>query len=403
MNYECTVGFADGTVSTLRADVADLDELRATLAARGVHLIDAKPLFLRLSLDLFGDLAFRAGATGRLIEFTRLFATLLRSGVMVVDALALLRDGERDARMRAKLDALHAAVTGGSALSAAMAREGDLFDALYYRSVFAGERSGNLPAVLDRLLAFHRKRRALAKKVLLSLLYPAILMAVAAAAIVGLITYIVPKFAQAFANMEIELPDYTKAVIALSDFAGYAWLPLLLLAALAAAAARRYSRTREGRLRIDGMKLSVPLFGRVVKFSVLANFLRTLSTMLRGGIPLLEALRVTERAVGNEVYAGMLSGVADDIERGESFSSSLARAGAFPDLLPKMAKIGEESGKLEEMLEHAADYFDDEVDTLATTLATMLEPLLMMALAAVFLAIMLAMILPVFSMSGKIG
>lgn len=403
MNYECTVGFADGTVSTIRADVADLDALRADLAARGVHLLSARPLFLRLSADLAGDLLFRAGRTARLVEFTRMFATLIRSGVTVVDALTLLRDGEGEPRMRAKLDALLASVTGGSALSAAMAREGDLFDPLYYRSVFAGERSGNLAAVLDRLLQFHRKRQALAKKVLLSLLYPAILAVVALLAIVGLIGYIVPKFAEAFANMEIELPEYTKAVIGLSEMAGHYGLPLFLLALLALAALRRYARTREGRYRLDELRLSLPLFGRVIRFSILANFLRTLSTMLRGGIPLLEALRVTAHAVGNEVFAGRLGAVADAIERGESFSGALARHGGFPDLLPRMARIGEESGRLEEMLEHAADHFDDEVDTLATTLATLLEPLMMMILAAVFLAIMLAMILPVFSMGGSIG
>lgn len=403
MNYECTVGFADGTVSTIRADVGDVEDLRETLAARGVHLLDARPVVLRFSLDLVGDLLFRAGRGRRLIEFTRLFSTLVKSGVMVDEALKLLAEGETDPRMRRLLEGVRAEVVNGAPLSAALARESDLFDPLYYRSVAAGERSGNLAAVLDRLLAYQRQRQALAKKVLLSLIYPAILMLVAGAAIVGLVTYLVPKFAETFKSMEIELPDYTKFVIALSDFAVSFGPALVLLAVLALVAARRWARTPAGARRLDEVKLALPVFGNLLRVSALAAFLRTLATMLRGGIPLLEALRVTERAVGNAVVGESIRGVAEEVERGESFSRALKRAGDFPALLPRMARIGEESGKLDEMLEQAADFFDDEVDTLATTLATVIEPVLMMALAGVFLAVMLAMILPVFSMSGKIG
>jgi type II secretory pathway component PulF len=154
----------------------------------------------------------------------------------------------------------------------------------------------------------------------------------------------VPKFAETFRNMEIELPDYTKFVIAVSDFVTAFGPALALLSVFAALAARRWARTPAGARRVDEWKLALPLFGNLVRISALASFLRTLATMLRGGIPLLEGLRVTERAVGNVVVGESIRRVAEDVERGESFSRALARAGAFPDLLPRMARIGEESG-----------------------------------------------------------
>lgn len=386
----------------MQADISNLEEFRNRLLERDVYLIEASPVAFRFSLDGLQAFFFQFGRTKRLIQFTRLFATLLRAGVSITDALRLLAEEERDPRMIERIDAVRTEVEGGGSLSSAFGRAPDLFDPMYSRSVMAGERSGNLPAVLDRLLEYHRKRFALKKKVLTALIYPGVLAVVAFLAIIALITLIVPRFAAAFANMDVELPAYTRFVMSTSDFfVHWGWLLVLALIGVAQAI-RVYTASPAGRRVRDQLMLRIPLIGKISSLALLAGFLRTLATMLRGGIPLVEALLIAEKSLGNEIYAERMRIAIAAVESGEPLHACLRRAELFPDLLPKMVKIGEESGTLAEMLEEAAEYFDDEVDTLSTTMAGFLEPLMMILLAGVFLAIMLSIILPVFSAGSSI-
>jgi type IV pilus assembly protein PilC len=401
MKYECTVGFPDGSVSSFKANIDDLDNFREALLAKDVFLIEARPEVFKFSFSFVKRLIFLMGRTKRLINFTKLFSTLVKAGVNIDEALKLLIEDEPDQEMKSRLSSIRNDVLQGNSLSAAMAKEPDLFDTMYSRSVMAGERSGNLPGILQRMLFFYKKQHEMKKKVLMALIYPLILSFIAVLAIIALITMIIPKFTLAFENMDIELPAYTKFVIGLSDFFTTYGFFIIIFLIMGGYTLSSYFETPKGKRQLDTIKLALPVLGTIIGFSTLSNFLRTLATMLKGGIPLVEALVITEKSVGNTIYAEKISLVIQDVEKGDSFHECLKKSGMFPPLLVKMVKIGEESGTLDEMLEEASMYFDDEVDTMSTTLASLLEPLMMMALAVVFLGIMLAIMLPLISASSS--
>ncbi len=402
MKYNCKVGFADGTISTLNVDIGSLDDFRQNLLNKDIFLIEATPEVFKFSFSFLTDIMFKMGRTKRIIAFTKLFSTLLKAGINIDEALLLLAEDEKEEKLKTIITAVRNEVLSGSSLASALSKQSDLFETIYSRSVMAGERSGNLPAVLDRLLFFYTKRYELKKKVMMALIYPAVLGFVAILAIIGLVTILVPKFTEAFANMNIELPAYTKFVISMSDFLTVYGPFLILLGGAIYYLFSEYLKTKKGRRNFDSFKLKIPVLGTIIGYSALSNFLLTLSTMIKGGIPVLESLVITEKAMGNVVYSEKIHQVIESVEKGESFNKSLRISGLFPDILMKMVKIGEESGELDAMLEEAALYFDDEVDVRATTLASLLEPIIMLGLAGVFLGIMLSIILPVFTAGSQI-
>ncbi|WP_024890830.1 type II secretion system inner membrane protein GspF [Luteimonas huabeiensis] len=378
---------ARGRTRTGTVSAASEREARARLAGRRlvpVRLSPAAPAARGRGRFRARDLAL----------VTRQLATLA-AVAPVEEALRTLGQQAERAAVRRVLLATHAAVVEGFRLSEAMARQGRAFPPLYRAMVAAGEGTGALPEILERLADLLERQQQVRGQLVAALVYPAALAVTALAVLAALMTFVVPRVVEQFDSMGRSLPWLTRAVIAVSEaFTG--WGPLLLALAVAAALAAGAALRRPGpRLRFDAAMLAAPLVGRLLRDLHAARMARTLAIMLAGGLPLMEGLRITAGTVGNRVLRQATTRMADDIREGASLASAMRRAGAFPPTLLYMAASGEDSGRLAPMLERAADYLEREFNTYTATAMNLLEPAIIVAMGALVALIVLAILLPI--------
>jgi len=337
--------------------------------------------------------------SAELAAVTRQFATLAGAGLPLVEALgALSEQTERESLKRA-LAQIRQQVTEGRSLADALAEHPRLFASLYVNMVRAGEASGALDVVLERLADYTENQARLLAKVRSALTYPAVMLLLGSGILFFLIAYVVPKVTRIFQETQQRLPALTIALIAASGFAARWWWLLLLLACGAALALRVYARTPAGRERLDRWVLRVPYFGRLVQKVAIARFARTLATLLASGVGLLQALDIVKAIVNNTELARAIEQARDAIREGQSIAPPLRASGLFPPLVVHMVAVGEQSGELEVLLSRAADAYDDEVENAVTALTTVLEPLMIVFMGAVVLFIVLAILLPIFELN----
>ncbi len=334
-----------------------------------------------------------------LAAITRQFSTLVAAGLPLVEALgALAEQAERPALART-LAQVRQEVTEGSSLADALARHPRLFASLYVNMVRAGEASGALHVVLERLADYTENQARLLAKVRGALTYPAIMLLLSATILFFLLSYVVPKVTRIFQETHQQLPLPTRLLLGVSDFvAGWWWLILLAVAG-AALAAMRWARTPAGRERVDRWMLAVPYFGRLTQKLAVARFARTLSTLLASGIGLLPALDIVKSIVDNTVLTRAIERARDAIREGASIAPPLRESGLFPPLVVHMVAVGERSGELEAMLGKAADTYDDEVENAVGALTSILEPIIIVFMGGVVLFIVLAILLPIFELN----
>jgi type II secretory pathway component PulF len=269
--------------------------------------------------------------------------------------------------------------------------------------VRAGETSGHLDAVLLRLAEFLEKSFARRSQVISALLYPAILISVAIAAVAFIIGFLVPKLSQLFADMDAALPLITRMLLAIADVVAATWWGLLLAAVAVIFGLRWYSRTEGGREALDLFALRVPLMGPVWHKMAVSRLARTLGTMLGGGVPILAALEISGNAVGNRPMSHAVAAAREEVQQGTAMAAALDHAGAFPPLLIHMAGVGEETGQLPEMMARVADSLDFEVDSTLGRLTTLLEPFVIVVMGVIVGFIVLAVLLPIFQINATIG
>lgn len=370
-------------------DAATLRDARALLETRRLVPVTVEPAMERSP-------AARGGRFGArdLALLTRQLSTLAASAPLE-EALRTIGSQSDRRGVRRVVMATHAQVLEGRRLADAMARQGKAFPPLYRAMVAAGERSGALPQILERLADLLERQQQVRGRMIGTLVYPAALSVTAVAVVIALMTFVVPRVVEQFDSMGRELPLLTRAVIGVSDFISQqGWIVAALLLAGGIVFAR--SLKRDGvRLRVDGWLLRLPLLGRMLRDLHAARMSRTLAIMLDSGLPLIDGLAITARTVGNRVLRAATATMVTAIDEGGSLSSAMRQAGVFPPTLLYMAGSGENSGRLAPMLDRAADYLEREIDTVSSATLSLLEPGIIIVLGGVVALIVLSILLPI--------
>jgi general secretion pathway protein F len=330
---------------------------------------------------------------------TRQLATLVGAGLPLVECLdALIEQVDAQSQKRILSQVRERVVEGGT-LADAMKAHPRVFNDLFVNMVRAGEASGALDIVLMRLAEYTERAAALRGKVRAALMYPMFMAFFAAAILFFLLSYVVPKISRIFTETKQELPAITKVLLGMSDFAQHYWWLVVLLVLAATITGRVSLRTPAGRLRFDRGTLRLPYFGKLLKKVALARFARTLSTLLDGGIPLLQSLDIVKNVVNNVVLRNAIEDGRNSIREGHSIAEPLRKSGLFPPLLVHMIAVGEKSGELESMLSRAADAYDNEVEASVSALSSVMEPAIIIMMGGVVLFIVLAILLPIFELN----
>jgi len=334
-----------------------------------------------------------------LMIFTRQLATLIDSGLPLLRSLNVLAKQERDKLMKNTINKIADSVQSGSTFSDALALHPRIFNDLYVNMVKAGEVGGVLELVLTRLSEFQEKAAKIKNKVIAAMVYPGIVMTMAMGIMGFLLVFIVPRFEAIFHDLlgDKPLPPVTRFVIGVSDALKNHGLVVLGIIVAVVTLYKFIGRTRRGRLAIDTFKLRMPLFGNLNRKTAISRFARTLGTLVTSGVPILQALNITRETAGNAAIARAIAQVHDSVKEGESIVQPLEASRVFPPMVVSMVDVGEETGKLPEMLLKIADVYDDEVDNAVVALTSMLEPIMIVFLAVIVGTIVLALFTPLIS------
>ena len=335
--------------------------------------------------------------------FSRQLATLISSGVPLVQGLDIVTQSTENPRMRALSANIRADIAGGNTLADSLAKHPKYFDDLVCSLIRSGEKSGALDTMLDRLALYQEKSHAMEGKIKKAATYPVSVVVIALIISTILLLYVVPQFEQLFTNFGAELPAFTQATLNLSHLLQESWHLIfggVILATIAFLRALRRSPTFAR--RVDRRKLQAPILGDIFTKAAVSRYARTLSTMFAAGVPLVDAMEQVAGATGNLVYNDAILRMRDDVAAGQRLNVAMNKTGLFPPMAVQMICVGEESGALDNMLEKVADYYEQEVDDAIDGLSTLMEPMIMAFLGIVLGGLILAMYLPVFSMGGAI-
>lgn len=332
-----------------------------------------------------------------LAAFTRQLGVLVENGLPLLRGLEVLARQERNAAFRAIIESLADDIRSGGTLSEAMARHPRVFDRLYINMIKAGEAGGVMDKVLGRLASFQERSLALRGKVTAAMVYPVIVMTVAIGILAGLLVFVVPKFKQIFADLlkGAPLPALTEAVLTVSDAVRQHYIVTLGLAVVAWVGFKAFRRSAAGARLVDGLVLRLPGFGELALKSMVARFASTLGTLLSSGVPILQAITITRDTASNVHIARALDHVHDAVRQGEAMSAPFQAAQIFPPTVTSMIEVGEQTGKLPEMLGKVAGIYEQEVETAVAGLSAMIEPILIVFLAGVVGTIVIALFLPI--------
>ena len=341
---------------------------------------------------------------GDIALFTRQVATMLRAGAPLVRAFGIVADGSGKRRMQNLVRAVRDQVAGGESFAAALRKHPKHFDALFCSLVDAGEQAGALDAMLEQIAGYQEKAQSLKGKVKKAMTYPLAVVAVALVVSSILLIEVVPRFEAVFNGFGAELPAFTRGVIALSEWARDAWLPMVAAAGAAAVGGWLALRRSHAVRRVfDACVLKAPVAGGIIKMAVVARCARTLSTTFAAGVPLIEALGSVAGAAGNRLFEEAIVTVRDDVSTGRQLHQAMDASGLFPAMMVQMVMIGEEAGAVDELLARAASYYEEQVDNRVDNLTALMEPLIMSVLGVLIGGLVIAMYLPIFQLGTVVG
>jgi len=348
-------------------------------------------------------ISFGSGITTRdVVIFTRQFATMINSGLPLVQALDILSEQTENKALKDVTRAVVYDVESGHTLADALRKHPKAFSELYVNMVAAGEAGGILDTILLRLATFMEKNDALVRKVKGAAIYPAVIFSVAIVAVVVLLIFVIPVFRSMFADVHMELPLPTRIVIGASDFLKSFWWLLGLGGGALVYGVRKYYATPGGRLNLDKAMLAFPVLGDVIRKSAVSRFTRTLGTLIASGVSILDGLEITAKTAGNRVIHDAVMESRASIAGGETIAAPLQKSKVFPPMVISMIAVGEQTGGLDEMLSKIADFYDEEVDAAVEALLSLMEPVMIVLLGVVVGGMIVAMYLPIFGMIGAV-
>ena len=402
MEFRCRLGTPGGDIIEGVYVAESESRLRREFEDKGLYVLGIQRSG-GLSLGSLAMPARKRIPTREFLIFNQELATLLKAGMPLVQSLDILRQRVPNALFKSVLDDVYERVRGGNAMSEAFEAHGSLFPPVYNASLMAGEKSGNLEQVIRRYVAYVKMVQAVKRKTISALVYPLILLALSCIVVGIIVLRVVPEFGTFYAQFGAELPLSTRFIVGVSEFAG-TYFTLLVLAVIAAVVAFIAWMKRPGnRVLFDRWTLSLPLLGPIaMKFST-SQAARTLATLLGGGIPLVNAIDVSARAIQNRYMAQELVTAAQKVREGRALGASLNDSGTFPDVAIKMVEVGEQTGALQEMLNSLADFYDEEIETNLARFVTMVEPALLVVMGIVIAGLLLALYMPLFNLSSAVG
>ncbi len=337
-----------------------------------------------------------------LVIFSRQMATLVGAGVPLLQCLEVLVEQTEKAKLKNVLRNVHEQVQSGKSLSEALEKHSKVFPFLFIHMVRAGESSGHLEEILDRLAVYLEKTAALQKKIQAALTYPAVVSAMAVIITVGMMTFVVPKFGEIFTSLNAPLPGPTLFLIGVSNFMRQNFILLAIVFTLLGFGFFQWKRTKKGQRAWDGAKLKMPVFGELFLKVAVSKFSRTLATLVKSGVPILSSLEIVAHTSGNVLIAELILGLRAAVTKGESLAGPLSKSPLLPPMVVRMIAVGEETGELEKMLIKIADFYDAQVDTAVASLTSIIEPIVIAFLGVVIGGIVISMFLPILTLTQHI-
>jgi type IV pilus assembly protein PilC len=402
MEFRCRLGTPSGEIVEGVYIAQSEAHLRRELEEKGLHILALRPRGIGLPGLSLGTRKAKIQRHEFLV-FNQELATLLKAGMPLVQSLDILRVRLANPVFKAVLDDVHEKVRSGTALSDAFQAHGDLFPSVYTASLMAGERAGNLDAVLRRFVAYAKVVDTVRKKTISAMVYPAILITLALVLVGVIAIKVVPTFSDFYASFNAQLPLSTRMIVAVSN-AVRGNLLLIVIGALALGAGFYTWIKQPGqRAHFDQLVMKLPFIGGSVHKFATAQLARTLATLLGGGIPLVNALEISSRSTGNRHMGQEMGIVALRVREGQGFAATLLDRKVVPDVAIKMIEVGESTGALQEMLNSLADFYDEEIETEVGRFVTVIEPALLIIMGIVIAAIVLALYLPLFELTAVIG
>jgi type IV pilus assembly protein PilC len=369
--------------------------------------------FVILSIDersqrrtVLSSLAFAGPgkvSSDQLVIFSRQLATMVDSGIPIVQALVILSEQMEDRIFRQIVRRIRDDIEAGASLSEAVGHHPRAFTDFFVNMVRAGESSGQLDEILDRVAAYIEKVSTIQRKVKASLAYPALVATLAVVVTTALLVWIVPQFKSIFEALGGTLPLPTRLLLGVSEFLGAYLVAGVIGAGALVILAKFYLNSPAGRWMFDRTILQLPLFGKLLRKFFIARFARTLATLVKSGVPILSSLEIVSKAAGNQVVAKAVQSARASIKEGESIAGPLAKSRVFPIMVTRMIAVGEQTGELEKMLTKVADFYENEVDAAIAGLTSLIEPLVIAFLGVVVGAIAVALFLPVFQISTLVN
>ena len=338
-----------------------------------------------------------------LVIFSRQLATMVDAGIPLVSALDILGEQIENKTFSSIIMQIRSDVETGSSLSEALAKHKAVFSQLFVNMVKAGESSGMLDEILDRLALYLEKTSALQRKIKSALVYPAVVTSMAFGITLLLLLKVIPVFKGIFEGFGAQLPTPTMVLLVISDVLQKYFIICIVVIAAVGFGLVRYIKTERGRLQFDTLLLHLPVFGILFTKVAVSKFTRTLSTLTRSGVPILAALDIVGKTSGNKLVERAIDNVRSNVREGESIAEPLTRAKIFPPMVTRMVSVGEKTGELEKMLSKIADFYDEQVDAAVTSLTSMMEPLIIAFLGIVIGSIVICMFLPIFKITSIVS
>jgi type IV pilus assembly protein PilC len=399
MEFRCRIASPSGEIVEGVYAAENEARLRHDFEEKGLYVLSLQPKGSVAGVSLQFARSQRI-PTNDFLVFNQELATLLKAGMPLVQSLDLLRRRVQSHVFRGVLHDVHERVRSGTALSDAFAAHAALVPSVYTASLLAGERSGSLDTVLRRFVEYSKIIATIKRKTMSALIYPIILISLAFILVAIIVFSVVPAFTDFYASFGADLPLITRIIVRISTVLRQQ-LVFVVIGVTAAVAAFVFWLRQPGQMaRLDHLILRVPVVGEVAGKFATSQMARTLATLLGGGLPLVNALDISARSIGNQYMAGQLEIVTARVREGQSFAAALEARGVFPDVAVKMAEVGESTGALQDMLNTAADFYDEEISTNMERFVTLIEPLLLVIMGIVIAVLLLALYMPLFQLSS---